>query len=394
MWDVMQELDTKFKIGCVFTESKLEIRHPNGAKLKLMGADAKEYRKKLKGKKFPGVAIDEAQDFTSDQLIALVDDSLTPSIADYKDGWLALTGTPGPVPQGYFFEATYKGKFGYSLHKWTLLENPHMPDPAGFIDDLIKRREWTHDHPSLLREYRNQWVLDTQSLWVRYNEEINDFNTLPRNHQWNYLLGVDIGFKDADALAVVAWSETCPDTYLVEEIVTSKQDITSLAEQIKFIQDKYKISKTVMDEGGLGKKAAEEIRRRHGLAIVPADKVRKQENVELLNDAMRRGRFKASKNSKFASDSYLIQIDWDKSSPNKIVIKKGYHSDIIDAVLYAFKESYSYTHTPEEPKIPYGSKRWYLKQEEDMFERALESAQAETSEFPDQKWEKWLKDGE
>ncbi len=392
LWPVLQELDEKYKIGCVFTESKLEVKHPNGAKLKLMGADLKNFIKRLRGRKYPAVAIDEIQDM-GPHVQSLIDDVLVPSIADYADGWLAITGTPGPVPQGYFFDVTNAGKYGYSGHKWTVVQNPHMPNPQAVIDDLKKKNEWTDDNPTLRREWYNQWVLDVDSLWVRYKEETCHFKDLPLNHQWNHILGVDMGYKDADALAVIAWSDTCPETYLIEELVTPKQDITALAEQIKHMQDKYKITKTVMDEGGLGKKAAEEMRRRFGLAINPADKVRKQENVELLNDAMRRGKFKAKKDSRFAKDSYLIPIDWAKSTPDKIVIVKSYHSDIIDAVLYAFKESYSYTHTPEAPKILYGSKRWYLKQEEDMFERALESAQAENSEFADQKWESWLKEG-
>jgi hypothetical protein len=116
MWPVLQELNTQFNIGCQFVESNLEMKHPNGATLKLYGADMKNFIKRLKGRKYPGVAIDEAQDFGV-HLQSLIDDVLTPSISDYKDGWLALTGTPGPVPQGFFFEVTRNGKYGFSRHE-------------------------------------------------------------------------------------------------------------------------------------------------------------------------------------------------------------------------------------------------------------------------------------
>jgi hypothetical protein len=386
MWDVMLELDAKFKIGCVFTESKLEIKHPNGSKLKLMGADAKEYRKKLKGKKFPAVAIDEAQDFASDQLMALIDDSLTPSISDYEDSWLAITGTPGPVPQGYFFDVTQNGKYGYSIHKWTLLQNPHMPNPEKFIDNLIKKNEWSSTHPSLRREYRNEWVLDAQSLWIQYNENINHYTELPKEHKWNYVLGVDIGFRDADAIAVLAWSETTPETYLIEEYLMREQGVESLMKKIDEMQKKYDAHKIVMDEGGLGKKAAEDYRSRFAVPLEAADKAKKQTNVELLNDYMRLSKFKAKKDSKFAIDSYLIQIDWDRSSPNKVVIKKTYHSDIIDAVLYAFRATYGYTYEKPADKAPrWGSKDWARQQQESMFEQELEGA------MRDQEYTKWIK---
>lgn len=384
LWPVLQEMNDHHKIGCSFVESKLEMKHPNGATLKLFGADMKNFIKRLKGRKYSGVGIDEAQDFGS-HLQSLVDDVLTPSISDYADGWIAVTGTPGPVPQGYFFEITEKNRYGYKLFKWTLMENPHMPNPQAFLADVKKRREWTDDNPTLKREYLNQWVLDTDALWIRYNEHINNYIALPTEHQWQVILGVDIGFKDADAIAVIAWSETSPVTYLVEECITAKQGITELTNQIAHLQKKYKAYKIVMDEGGLGKKIGEEIRKRFQLPVEPADKANKQDNVELLNDAMRLGKFKASKHSRFVQDSYTVQIDWDKSTPKRIMLKKNFHSDIIDAVLYAFRESYAFTHvkTTEGPK--YGTKAWADAQEDSMFELEMEGYQKEES------YKNWLK---
>lgn len=385
MWPVLQEINEKYQLGCSFLESKLTMKHPNGATLKLFGADMKNFIKRLKGRKYPGVGIDEAQDFGT-HLQSLVDDVLTPSIADYKDSWLALTGTPGPVPQGYYFDITQNKKYGYSHHAWTLYDNPYMPDPQGFVKDLIAKREWAEDNPTLLREWKNRWVLDVQALWIRYNEKINHYQELPKEHKFQYLMGIDIGFNDADALAVIAWSETTPITYLVEEKITRKQGITELVQQIEAFRKKYDIYKMVIDTGGLGKKVAEEIVRRHGIPIEPADKLRKQENVELLNDALRTGKFKAKGASQFAQDSYLVQIDWDKSTPDKIVVKKKPHSDIIDAVLYAFKESYSYTHEPAKPKAPHwGTKEWADAQTSSMFEAELEGYQKQ------EEYSKWLK---
>lgn len=378
MWGVLQEMDEKYKLNLKFVESSLTITHPNGAKLRLMGADLSNFIRRLRGRKFAGVAIDESQEFGT-HVQELIDDILTPSISDYADGWLAVTGTPGPVPQGLFFDITENNKGGYSNHKWSLLDNPYMPNPKAFIDDLKKRREWDDNHPTLLREWQGKWVLDVQSLWVRYSEKVNHYEELPKDHKFNYILGVDIGFNDADAIAVVAWSDTIPTTYLVEECITAKQGISALILQIEILQKKYNAYKIILDEGGLGKKVAEDIRQRFGAPLLPADKAHKQDNVEFLNDALRLGKFRAHKESRFAKDSYLVQIDWDKSTPNRIILKKKPHSDIIDAVLYAFRESYSYTHQPETKGPRYGSKEWADQQSSQMFEAELEGhlAQAE-----------------
>lgn len=372
MWDVLKEIDEKYHIGCSFKESTLTVSHPNGSKLMLYGADMANFIRRLKGQKSPGIGIDEAQDFGV-HLESLINDVLTPMLVDYKDSWLAVVGTPGPVPHGRYFETTNNKRFGYSIHKWTINDNPHIHDAEAFIQDLIVKNEWEPNHPTLMREWRNEWVLDMDSLWIRYKAETNHYQELPPNvKKWNYILGIDIGFKDADALAVLAWSEEDKCTYLVEEIITAKQDITSLIEQIFDVSKRYDLYKMVIDQGGLGLKIAEEMRRRHAVPVEAADKKLKAENVAVLNDELRIGRFKAKSGSRFAQDSYIVQIDWIKSTPDKIVIKKDPHSDIIDAVLYAHKESYSFTHRPEIPKPKYGSKEWADLQHDAMWEAELE----------------------
>ena len=68
------------------------------------------------------------------------------------------------------------------------------------------------------------------------------------------------------------------------------------SKRVKYAQltkDSEGIYKIVIDQGGLGLKIAEEMRRRHGVPVEPADKKLKAENVGVLNDELRMGRFKA-----------------------------------------------------------------------------------------------------
>lgn len=377
MWPVLEELDEKYKIGLKFIPSRLTVVSPNGGKLRLYGADMKNFIRRLRGNKSPGIAVDEAQEFGS-HLEYLVDDILTPMMVDFPDAWMAITGTPGPVPVGYFFEVTKQKKHGFSHYEWTFLENPYLPDPRGFIEKLIAKKQWDANHPTLLREWRNKWVLDLESLWIRYKSDINDFTELPAHvKEWNYILGIDIGWKDADAFAILAWSPSSPCTYLIEEIITNKQDITSLRTTIELLRKRFPFHKIVMDTGGLGKKIAEELKSRYGLPIEAADKTRKQENAEILNDSLRLGNFKARADSRFANDSYLIQIDWDKSTPDRIVVKKNPHSDIIDAVLYGFKESPAYHYKEAEKRVKPGTQEYDREQEELHMQAAMDKVKRE-----------------
>lgn len=368
MWPVLVEMNERLKLGAELTESNLTMTMPNGARLRLFGADMKNFINRLKGAKSPAVAIDEAQNFGS-HLESLVDDVLVPTIVDYKDSWIALTGTPGPVPRGTFYDITEKGVGGYSVHRWSLYDNPYMNDPKKFVEEFKQKKQWDDNNPTLLREWYGKWVLDMETLLIKYTKEA-DFTELPPA-KYTYLMGIDVGFNDADAIAVVAWSDTSPTTYLVEEQIQTRQGLTELVEQIKLLQGKYDIAKLVIDEGGLGKKLAEEMRRRHHIPVHPADKSRKMENVAFLNDALRTGRFKARHDSRFAQDSLSVQIDHEKSTPDKIVVSKGFHSDIIDACLYAFKESPAFTHQQPIVKPKPQTPKWYEQEVTDM-ERAAE----------------------
>lgn len=377
IWPTLQEIIVNNKLNAKSDLTELSIRFENGSIIYVSGANDQAEIEKFRGLALKLVYLDECQSFRS-YIEQLIDDIITPALMDYA-GTLCLIGTPGAVPVGYFHKCATESK-AWSKHSWTFFDNPHIQAKSGMTHrDLLNReldrRGVSVDDPSIQREWFGKWVLDTESLLLRYDSNVNNYETLPPG-KWVFLMGIDLGFVDADAIAVLAWSETHAATYLVEELVVPKQGITELVHSIEALSKKFEIAKMVIDEGGLGKKIAEEIRRRHHIPLVPADKIRKMENYALLNDALRSSRFKAKKNSRFAQDSYLIEIDRDKTTPDKIKIKDSFHSDIVDAVLYAFKESPAFTYQPAKFVPKYGSKEWAAEQVTDMEQKAIEHFEA------------------
>ncbi len=106
MWkDVLKAINRCHKLGIQFNESELSAKFPNGSVIYLVGADSNEdERQKLLGQKFVLVVIDEAQAFGID-LRQLVYGVLKPAVADYR-GTIVLTGTPGNLIKGLFFDVT------------------------------------------------------------------------------------------------------------------------------------------------------------------------------------------------------------------------------------------------------------------------------------------------
>jgi phage terminase large subunit len=372
IWHDIQKIISDFKLDAKVNQVEMSALFANGSKINIEGAKDRSEVEKYRGWKLRKCYIDECQSFRS-YIKDLVNEVITPALRDLR-GELYLTGTPGPIPAGYFYECSHSAK--WSNHKWTAFNNPHLHDPDNGKDleiTLTEERDLkgiTELDPSYRRETYGEWVEDVDSLVFKYSEEINDYNVLPKG-EYTYILGVDIGYNDADAIAVLAYSKDHNKVYLVEEYVKPKQTISQLAEAIKEIDQAYNCVKKVIDAGALGKKIQEEINQRYELNLEAAEKQRKIEFVELMNADLRKGTVKAKASSRFAEDTKLVQWDRDKSTPDRLKVSDVYHSDICDAVLYAYREARHYLY--EAPK-----KKHHINTDEYMKE--LEEREAEKME--------------
>jgi hypothetical protein len=371
VWPDLLRILKQYNIPAKTHGIELSVSFPNGSKIYCTGANTEAETEKLRGLSNVAVAyVDESQAFRS-HLSGLVDDVLAKRLYD-MNGRLRLIGTPGPIPSGYFYDVSRNNSLGmdgkpvWAHHSWTLHQNPWIEKKSGkTVEELIQqdmaRKGVTRDDPSIQRECYGRWVKDEESLLLVYNNETNHYDKLPEA-TYHYVLGIDVGYKDADSLSVLAWRDNSPVTYLVDEVVTERQLIEELVKQINTLMTKYPISKMVMDTGGLGKKIAEDMKARYALPIEPADKKDKMANYALLNNALRTGNFLAKRHSKFAEDCNILEKDRDKSKPDKIIIKG--HSDAVDSALYAFKLSPAYGYTPPAAGPKYGSPEWAIQEAE------------------------------
>jgi hypothetical protein len=376
VWKEFKKLNKEYRLNGEVNESDLTLTFPNGSTLYLSGASDKSDIENFRGMALKKVYVDECQSFP-DYIRELIDDVLGPALMDYN-GTLCLIGTPGPIPAGFFYEISQDK--GWSRHFWSFFDNPYIAIKSGCTHQELLTRELTRrgvsaQDPSVQREWYGQWVLDTDSLVYKFDNEKSVYENLPREIAWSYILGVDLGFDDADALAVLAWSDKSPTAYLVEERITRHQGITELVDQIAEIKSKYDISKIVVDTAGLGKKIAEELSRRYRLSVQPAEKARKFEYIELMNDALRTGALQAKSHSRFAQDCTKVEYDRARCTPDKLVISSRFHSDICEAVLYAWREVYSYTYQSPVTHSLEGSKAWLddLERQAEEHFKALES---------------------
>lgn len=369
IWGELLEINRIYGLGASANETELCLTFPNASKIYLTGAKDRQEIEKFRGLALKKVYIDEAQSFKA-YIQTLIDEILAKALFDH-DGTLILLGTPGPIPAGYFYEASQSSE--WSHHGWTMLDNPFLERKSGkkameLIEADCKRMGVSVSDPRIQRECFGKWASDPNSLVFRW-AEANHYDRLPDGRKWSYVLGIDVGWSDSDAIAVLGWCEKGPEAYLVEESVKAKQGITELAAEIDRLVKAYDPVSVVMDTGGLGKKIAEEMTKRYGLPIKAAEKTRKYEYIELTNDALRTRRLLAKRDSQFAQDSFLLEWDKDKSTGDKLVVSDVFHSDITDALLYAYREALHWLHVPEAVPLKVGTAAYYQKQNDEMWEQ-------------------------
>ena len=383
VWPEILKINRQFQLGGETNIADLSLTFSNGSVIYLSGAKDKSEIEKFRGLPLVLCYIDEAQAFGA-FIEELIDDVISKALYDFN-GRLRVIGTPPPLMVGYFYDISAgRKKEAWSSHKWTMLQNPWLLKKSGLtpmqlIEKDCKRKGVTLDDPGIRRECFGEWVTDSNALVFKYTSEKNNYDELPTvkgTGNWNYIIGIDLGFDDADALAVLAYHDNLNAVFLVEEITRTKQTLSDLVDLIDSKIGRYNPHSIVMDAGGLGKKIVESISSRFSIGIKAAEKSRKFEYIELLNDSLRTGKFYAKEIGKFAEDTQKVEWDRDKSTGDRLVVSDRFHSDITDAVLYAFRESLHFLSEPIVDKIRPGTDAWRKQQEEEMEAAATAAMEA------------------
>ena len=381
MWSELKRANRKYHIGMAFNNSELICTLPNKSQIVLTGANDEADIDKLRGSAYRLVILDEAASF-GPHMEELVEEVLEPALIDHN-GVLAMIGTPNAACTGMFFRATTDDSMGYSNHEWTILDNPHIPHAQQWLDKRMKQKNWDKSHPVYLREWKGQWIRSQDSLIYKYDPDRNLFDSLPiHEHDFDYILGIDLGYEDATAFVIGAYSRDLPHFYVVDCFKQSRMLPSEIAERIAEYNDYYNFTSIVADTGGLGKSIVEEFRQRWALPIRAAEKRNKDAYIELMNSDLASGYVLIDENSELLDEWRLLQWDDDRRKEDP-----RFENHLSDACLYAWRESKHYTFATElvAPKV--GSPEYYAMLEEQMLEsKEQELAIQDTQSWWDEGW--------
>lgn len=343
LWNLLKKLakDHSIKIDPKVAELTIELE--NGSCIYLLGANDEGVAETLRGSPWNLVVIDEVASYSSN-LETIIDEVLSPALMD-TDGSIVLIGTPSSDFSSYFYKCDHSTN--WSKYHWTVFDNPFLPNAKTWLEDTMAKRGWTYETPFVRREFFGEWCRSEDDQVYLYNRARNRIDDPPTN--LTYVIGADVGWKDAKAIAVLGFDpKRSNKIYIVEKFEQSKMLISDFGQKVKELSDKYQPMMIVMDPGGGGADIAAEINNRHCLTIKSAKKTSKYDYIEFLNADMVAGNIL----NVVDTDDDPLEIEYEnhlwKDKLKRVEADTDNH--IADSVLYAYRECYAYIHEPIESR--------------------------------------------
>lgn len=365
LWATLLRFDKKYALGIKFDESKLTATFPNGYQIWLTGCSSVREAEKLRGSRYRRVAIDEAGTFDAELLEYLIDDVVDPALMDL-DGELALSGTPGVIPMGYFFErCTGVGPKGEAVPTWPMFEATCLDNPfvngRKYLAQKLREKGWTEENPTFRREYLGQWVIDLASIVYPFVGNRNGYRSddLPTDRGRNRtVIAVDLGWHDDTAIVVSTSHAGHPDVWyrsawkspgllpgrIAAEIERRRQPLLAAGDSVEI----------VVDTAGGGKIVAEELKETFALPIKNAEKRDKKVGIELLRGGLLDGNVHLDP---YTCASLISEWSALPYSDDRSDHHDQYPNHCADAALYGYRQ-HRLAYRPEnEPPRP-GSDEW------------------------------------
>ncbi len=363
--DILQVIIKEFDLQAKFDPYKATVTFSNGAIIYITGADARaDDMVKLLGQKFKLAVIDEWSKYRID-VKALIYDVLKSAMADYQ-GTIVGIGTASNFVKSFAAQVTLGKVKGWSVHKWSALDNPHMVTQfQAEIDELLVNNPNAESEAWFKQNYRGEWIVDTEALIYKY-QPFNIITEVPTvKSQYNYILGITLSFRGFTGFSVVAYTEGHPNAFVIETKRHDGMELFHVIEEAQRLNDIYQFSIILCTDAS--KQLTEAIRLRYPINVQDVDIKDKSGLITLFNSELR------SNNIKVLADNADLLEEWSsiikddrlavKNSP-KIIEHPLCHNFVADATLFAWQKCYNFYYNPTTQSEDPNDRYWDKKAEE------------------------------
>lgn len=217
----------------IASQSKSEgiIVFDNGSFIKFCGNSNKAEADKSRGFSARAIVIDEAAFQVNEKY--LVEDIITPMMADYPDSQLMMVSTPPRIPKTYY-EECYNST-AWTKYEWDATKNPFIPPFREFIAQVCKSKGITIDSPFIQREFFGKFYYDTEAMVFK---DYKTYTKIPEKfHATHIYIGCDFGFSDYNAVVPVIADSATKTAIVLNSKKFNKSTVSTIAAEIMATRD-------------------------------------------------------------------------------------------------------------------------------------------------------------
>lgn len=336
---ILKQFNQKYHLNAKFIVSPAGVKFDNNSEIHFFGLNnADKEKEKLLGLKLKLAVVDECASYTIDLEQALRE-HIAPTLIDER-GQLVLIGTPGDN-KNYYYHVSEGRIPGWAVHKWSALDNPYVAKQfQEELDDQRRMYPNIDSDPGFRQHYLGEWTTDDSKKAYRCSEH-NFINSLPDGYgEYTYILGMDLGWGDANAWVVCAYNQIEKILYIIESYSQPNMLMDEWIEKLAEIEKRYPISQWIIDAAG--KNYVEELKARTNRPFQnkPGAGQDKMKFVHMMNSDFIKGKIKVIKNNCLSLLKEYDVLTINSKNPVKPFIVGGDHN--ADAALYAWRFSYHY----------------------------------------------------
>lgn len=337
-----------------------------------------------------------------------IHDAVEPRLVDFNGLWSA-SGTPGPIPKGYWYELSSGDTATYPLFKWDARHNHHMPNVMQYFAATLRRmggipdrklwprgctsimdlindsRCWKLLPNTFVREYLGQWVLDLRALIYKLTPKntYTEFPIVP--DRWT--IGVDLGAHseerpdlDHAAVCVCASHSSLPFVWVVMVEKLSDCTVDSLGARVLELVAEFPEAEAHIDAASAGK-LIENSFRRMGIPIMAAEKAHKLRRIQRAQGAIRAGNLQLHATRCMDARVEATSLVWNDERKDH---SPRCDDDAWDCILYGAIPHLDGFEPAQDSGPAKGTPEYERLQELKEFEQALEEAMGDD---PDRAWD-------
>jgi hypothetical protein len=274
------------------------ITLPSGGRIRIMGMSNIAEVQKLRGEDLLAAYFDECgvpkSEILKEAVLSCAWEALRRHRGEPGSG-ASLSGTPGPLPEGFFWEATTQGMYGASNHFGLIFDNPvfQVLEANGktkaensIEEDINNRLYISREDSRFRREVLAQWCLPSE---LRCYGHFSGLVLPDSSAPWigRTIMAVDFGWHDSTAIVIlrlVDFAEEYPQEDHSVKVVKGERvhvlyaekrqhwKLPALADRIRELQTTWSVGTVVGDSAGGSKQVVESFASQFGVPMLAAQK--------------------------------------------------------------------------------------------------------------------------